>query len=68
MNNNSDLNDYNMEMKSKAKFYMGRSKQTRIDYYKLLADRLPDDLDNKELLYQKYQEYIKTIEQEEEYD
>ncbi len=56
------------DRKYSNKFYMRRNKKTWIDYYQLLADSLPDDLNNKELLYQKYQEYIKTIEQEEEYE
>ena len=37
-----------------------------IKYYQLLADTLPEDLENRELLYQKYQEYIKTLMKEKE--
>ena len=39
-----------------------------IDYYQTLADTLPQDLENRELLYQKYQEYIKTLMKEKEWD
>ena len=39
-----------------------------IDYYQALADTLPQDLENRELLYQKYQEYIKTLMKEKEWD
>lgn len=39
-----------------------------IDYYQTLADTLPEDLENRELLYQKYQEYIKTLMKEKEWD
>ena len=40
-----------------------------IKYYQLLADTLPEDLENRELLYQKYQEYIeKTVMKEKEWE
>jgi len=40
-----------------------------IKYYQLLADALPEGLENRELLYQKYQEYIeKTLMKEKEWD
>jgi len=40
-----------------------------IKYYQTLADTLPKDLENRELLYQKYQEYIeKTLMKEKEWD
>ena len=73
MNNDSDLEDDSVEMKSIAKFYMNKrrdimTKQTRIDYFQSLADALPEDLENRELLYEKYQEHIETIRQEEEDD
>lgn len=35
--------------------------QKVIKYYQTLADTLPEDLENRELLYQKYQEYIEKI-------
>lgn len=35
-----------------------------IKYYQHLADTLPQDLENRELLYQKYQEYIEKIKKE----
>ena len=38
--------------------------QNVIKYYQLLADTLPKDLENRELLYQKYQEYIEKIKKE----
>ena len=38
--------------------------QNVIKYYQRLADTLPKDLENRELLYQKYQEYIKTLKKE----
>ena len=38
--------------------------QNVIKYYQLLADTLPEGLDNRELLYQKYQEYIEKIKKE----
>ena len=38
--------------------------QNVIKYYQLLADTLPKDLENRELLYQKYQEYIEKIKRE----
>jgi len=39
-----------------------------IKYYQTLADTLPEDLENRELLYQKYQEYIKTLMKEKEWN
>lgn len=40
-----------------------------IKYYQTLADTLPEDLENRALLYQKYQEYIeKTLMKEKEWD
>lgn len=41
--------------------------QNVIKYYQLLADTLPKDLENRELLYGKYQEYIKTLKKEKKY-
>ena len=42
--------------------------QKVIKYYQHLADTLPQDLENRELLYQKYQEYIeKTLMKEKNY-
>lgn len=38
--------------------------QNVIKYYQRLADTLPKDLENRELLYQKYQEYIEKIKRE----
>lgn len=38
-----------------------------IRYYQRLADTLPKDLENRELLYDKYQEYIKTLKKEKKY-
>ena len=38
--------------------------QNVIKYYQRLADTLPKDLENRELLYQKYQEYIETLKKE----
>ena len=38
--------------------------QNVIKYYQRLADTLPKDLENRELLYQKYQEYIEKIKKE----
>ena len=35
--------------------------QNVIKYYQRLADTLPKDLENRELLYRKYQEYIEKI-------
>lgn len=35
-----------------------------IKYYQTLADALPEDLENRELLYQKYQEYIEKVKKE----
>lgn len=35
-----------------------------IKYYQRLADTLPKDLENRELLYGKYQEYIEKIKRE----
>jgi len=35
-----------------------------IKYYQQLADTLPQDLENRELLYQKYQEYIQKMKKE----
>lgn len=43
--------------------------QKRIKYFQSLANNLPNDLENRELLYQKYQEYIeKTLMKEKEWD
>lgn len=39
-------------------------KQKRITYFKSLADNLPQDLENREMLYQKYVEYIEKIKKE----
>ena len=41
--------------------------QNVIKYYQRLADTLPKDLENRELLYGKYQEYIKTLKKEKRY-
>ena len=41
--------------------------QKVIKYYQKLADTLPQDLENRELLYQKYQEYIQKIKKEKKY-
>ena len=41
--------------------------QKVIKYYQTLADTLPEDLENRGLLYQKYQEYIKTLKKEKKY-
>ena len=42
--------------------------QKVINYYQQLADTLPQDLESRELLYQKYQEYIeKTLMKEKNY-
>lgn len=38
--------------------------QNVIKYYQRLADTLPKDLENRELLYRKYQEYIEKIKKE----
>ena len=38
--------------------------QKVIKYYQRLADTLPVDLEDRELLYQKYQEYIEKIKKE----
>lgn len=38
--------------------------QNVIKYYQRLADTLPKDLENRELLYRKYQEYIEKIKRE----
>ena len=38
--------------------------QKVIKYYQQLADTLPVDLEDRELLYQKYQEYIEKIKRE----
>ena len=38
--------------------------QKVIKYYQRLADTLPKDLENRELLYGKYQEYTKTLKKE----
>ena len=38
--------------------------QKVIKYYQTLADTLPEDLENRALLYQKYQEYIEKIKKE----
>ena len=38
--------------------------QNVIKYYQRLADTLPKDLENRDLLYDKYQEYIKTLKKE----
>lgn len=35
-----------------------------IKYYQTLAATLPQDLEDRELLYQKYQEYIEKIKKE----
>ena len=37
------------------------TKKQRMDYYQSLADTLPMCLKDRELLYEKYQEYIKMI-------
>lgn len=39
-----------------------------IEYYQKLANDLPDDLDNRELLYAKYQERIQELKEEKEHD
>ncbi|UZS00859.1 hypothetical protein [Pseudomonas phage vB_PsaM_M1] len=39
--------------------------QKRIKYFQSLADNLPSDLENRELLYRKYMEHIEKIRQEE---
>ena len=39
-----------------------------IKYYQTLADTLPQDLENRELLYQKSQEYIQTLMKEKEWE
>lgn len=36
----------------------------RLKYFQKLADELPDDLENKELLYKKYMEHIDKIKME----
>jgi len=41
--------------------------QNVIKYYQRLADTLPKDLENRELLYRKYQEYIETLKKEKKY-
>ena len=38
--------------------------QNVIKYYQRLADTLPKDLENRELLCRKYQEYIEKIKRE----
>ena len=38
--------------------------QNVIKYYQRLADTPPKDLENRELLYGKYQEYIEKIKRE----
>ena len=38
--------------------------QKVIKYYQQLADTLPVDLEDRELLYQKYQEYVEKIKKE----
>lgn len=47
---------------------MTTSQQKRIKYFKSLADNLPKDLENRELLYQKYMEHIEKIKKEKRYD
>ena len=39
-------------------------KEKRIAYFQSLADNLPQDLENRDVLYQKYQEYIEKIKKE----
>jgi hypothetical protein len=39
--------------------------QKRIKYFQSLADNLPNDLEDRDLLYQKYMEHIEKIRQEE---
>ena len=40
-----------------------------ISYYQTLANNLPADLENRDVLYQKYQEYIqKLLEEKERYE
>ena len=38
--------------------------QKRIKYFQSLADNLPNDLEGKNLLYQKYMEHIEKIKKE----
>lgn len=39
--------------------------QKRIRYFQSLADNLPNDLEDRDVLYQKYMEHIEKIKQEE---
>lgn len=39
--------------------------QRRIKYFQSLADNLPNDLEDRDLLYQKYMEHIEKIKKEE---
>jgi len=39
--------------------------QKRIKYFQSLADNLPKDLENRDVLYQKYMEHIEKMRQEE---
>jgi len=38
--------------------------QKRIKYFQSLADNLPSDLENRDVLYQKYMEHIEKIKKE----
>ena len=42
--------------------------QKRIKYFQSLADNLPNDLEDGDVLYQKYMEHIEKIKKEESYD
>lgn len=42
--------------------------QKRIKYFQSLADNLPSDLEDRDVLYRKYMEHIEKIKKEESYD
>lgn len=46
---------------------MTESQRTRIKYFKKLAKELPKNLENRDILYTRYMEYIGKIKKEREY-
>lgn len=43
---------------------MNTELQKRIKYFQSLADNLPDDLEDRDVMYQKYMEHIEKIKKE----
>lgn len=47
---------------------MIESKRTRIKYFKKLVKELPKNLENRDVLYTRYMEYIEKIKKEKQWD